>query len=79
MEWPIEDDLSNDSFLGRLLEEVSWEKAIDYRHGGRRREKRPDGRGLAAIVVPRAAPEWHNRHPDSNSTGGLSSDVLSRQ
>ncbi|GAA2199934.1 hypothetical protein [Sinomonas flava] len=31
-------ELSNDSFIGRLLEEISWEKATHYRRGGRRRE-----------------------------------------
>jgi hypothetical protein len=38
MEPSSADALSNDSFLGRLLEEVSWEKAVGYRQGGRRRE-----------------------------------------
>jgi hypothetical protein len=29
------DDLTNDSVLGRLLEEISWERAVRYRQGGR--------------------------------------------
>ncbi len=29
------DELTNDSVLGRLLEEISWEKAVRYRQGGR--------------------------------------------
>lgn len=31
-------ELSNTSFIGRLLEEISWETAVRYRRGGRRLE-----------------------------------------
>jgi hypothetical protein len=34
----MDSELENNSFIGRLLEEVSWEKATHYRGGGRRRE-----------------------------------------
>lgn len=34
----MDSELENNSFIGRLLGEVSWEKATRYRGGGRRRE-----------------------------------------